>query len=168
MLKRQQFTCSDLPIIYNTNNYTRWLYSYNLNNTIANGIQYASLKCILNPGVLFVPGDREFGVFFPGMFVSGKNMISPMKDNSEMEVMHFRRDFRRGYTSHKALENQFWYYHAPGSSIFLNMGKILWKIVYSFNYVSCSFARKHNYDTIVYQHYQSPGTGITQKRRMQM
>ena len=161
MLKRQHISCTELPVMYNKTSHTKWIYNSILSQTKANGIPHASKTCKVNPGVLFVPGDEEFGNFFPGMFVSGKEMILPMKNNSDVEVMHFKRSFRRGYQSHAALENQFWYYHAPGSNIFLPMGTILWKVVHNYNYISCNWAREHNYDTIVYQPYQSKETGIS-------
>ena len=161
MLQRQQTDCNNTSIISKYNTYVKWEYYHDVVDKKVSGLQYASRHCMLATGVAFFPGDREFDSLLPGRFISGKGSVFPVTDNATMEVMHFRRAFRRGSAAHMALENQFWYYHAPGSGIFLNVGKLLWKVTYSYNYLSCYQARQRGYETIVYQPYQKKGPSVT-------
>jgi hypothetical protein len=112
--------------------------------------------CLMRKGSVFVPADEHMKDMFPGSFVVGDGKLPRMPHGSSVEVMRFWRKDQFRSDSDVATTAQVWYYHAPGSGIYLDMGRTLWAKPTShldISPFSCAQVRGR-YDTIVFQRVQ--------------
>lgn len=113
--------------------------------------------CNLRKGTVFVPDDCLMPDMFPGMFVAGDGKLPRMPHYSSVEVMRFFRVDEPRAEEDQSNVGQVFYYHAPGSGIYLDLGRTLWAkpIPYYENTTpySCSAVRGE-YDTMVFQREQ--------------
>ena len=94
------------------------------------------------------PGEHAF---FPGFFAAA-DLSARLADHSWVEVMRIARVDDKRDEGDRCLANQVWYWHAPGSGIWLDVGASL---VLTPDYVgptrkftSCRAARADGFDTI--------------------
>eukprot|EP00747_Dinoflagellata_sp_TGD_P088713 gnl/TRDRNA2_/TRDRNA2_164098_c0_seq6.p1 gnl/TRDRNA2_/TRDRNA2_164098_c0~~gnl/TRDRNA2_/TRDRNA2_164098_c0_seq6.p1 ORF type:complete len:287 (-),score=1.28 gnl/TRDRNA2_/TRDRNA2_164098_c0_seq6:393-1253(-) len=116
-------------------------------------VRHQWTNCVLGSRQAFVPGDGAYPRSWPGFFtfVNGHALREPPADNTWVEVIHFQREEDHKKASKRrdaALQGQFWYYLAPGSGIWLNIGRAQ-RAVRTWTHKSCDDAVRGNYDTIV-------------------
>ena len=115
-----------------------------------------SKRCLMKMGTLFVPSDDHMDDLFPGTFIVGSGFLPRMPSHSKIEVMRFWRADQYRNPEDEATLDQIWYYHAPGSGIYLDIGVALWStptLRMDSSPYSCKDVQGQ-YDTIIFQKIQ--------------
>ena len=113
--------------------------------------------CIMRTGTAFVPGDMLMSDWWPGLFVAGDGDMAHLPTHSKVEVMRFYRSDEYRDAADEATIDQVWYYHAPGSGIYLDLGRPLWAppaLSTLITPYSCQQTRGR-YDTIIFRRNQT-------------
>ena len=96
----------------------------------------------------WVPWDGHEEGRFPGVFLARVEAALP-KDDEWAEVMHVRRREEHRLRQDIASEGQFWYWLAPGSGIWLHVGKAMRVRTAGVYSPGCERAVEQGYDTIL-------------------
>ena len=109
-------------------------------------MRHWDFSVVVSKGDTFVPGDSSFIFPFPGAFQYTGHVFAP-HDYEYVEVMHFYRQ-----KDHHALRDipsvgQFWYYSAPGSGIWINLGRALRMNTAGRYSPRCEHALNNGYDS---------------------
>lgn len=107
------------------------------------------------------PGSRAR---FPGFFLASASAVDDARlpDHSWVEVMHVARDEDHRDEESIASEGQFWYWLAPGSGIFLNLGRALRSPTVGVSSPGCRHAVGRGYDTILITQPDDFGSGMVE------
>ena len=124
---------------------------------------YAGGTCLMEDGQLWAPGCVDFtnrtgyadapagqAPQFPGVFVARARAYAELpQDDTWAEVVHIARDEDHSEEEDRASEGQFWYWHAPGSGIWLNVGRALRMPTVGIVAPGCRKAVAEGFDTII-------------------
>jgi hypothetical protein len=114
----------------------------------ASKIKHDNFSVVVAKGDTFVPFDPAFIFPFPGAFQYTGHVFTP-HDYEYVEVMHFYR--RKDHQPLRDIPSvgQFWYYSAPGSGIWMNLGRALRMRTAGKYSPGCEYALDNGYDTYV-------------------